>query len=90
MSTTRETVLAALHARLLPIAALVQRDEILPERIPTSGLIILRDGHDLDGRGDRGRSNEPLCHCLAAHRSRHRDSDSRFGWRDQRNAAAGQ
>jgi hypothetical protein len=44
MSTTRETVLAALQARLLPIAALVQRDEVLPERIPTSGLIILRDG----------------------------------------------
>jgi hypothetical protein len=42
--TTRETILAALHARLLLLAALVLRDEVLPERIPTTGLIILRDG----------------------------------------------
>ena len=44
MPTTRETVLAALHARLQPLAALILRDEVLPERIPTTGLIILRDG----------------------------------------------
>ena len=44
MPTTRETVLAALHARLQSFAALTLRDEVLPERIPTSGLIILRDG----------------------------------------------
>jgi hypothetical protein len=44
MPTTRETVLAALHARLQPLAALILRDEVLPERIPTAGLIILRDG----------------------------------------------
>ena len=44
MPTTRETVLAALHARLQPLAALALRDEVLPERIPASGLIILRDG----------------------------------------------
>ncbi|MEZ5888074.1 MAG: acyl-CoA transferase [Paracoccaceae bacterium] len=44
MPTTRETVLAALQARLLPLAALTLRDEVLPERIPTAGLIILRDG----------------------------------------------
>ena len=44
MPSTRETVLAALHARLQPLAALTLRDEVLPERIPTSGLIILRDG----------------------------------------------
>ncbi|MBS3981306.1 MAG: acyl-CoA transferase [Rhodobacteraceae bacterium] len=44
MPTTRETVLAALQARLQPVAALVLRDDILPERIPTAGLIILRDG----------------------------------------------
>jgi hypothetical protein len=42
--TTRETVLAALHARLQPLAALTLRDEVLPERIPAAGLIILRDG----------------------------------------------
>jgi hypothetical protein len=44
MPTTRETVLAALQARLLPLAALTLRDEVLPERIPAAGLIILRDG----------------------------------------------
>ena len=44
MPTTRETILAALHTRLLPLSALVLRDEVLPERIPTTGLIILRDG----------------------------------------------
>jgi hypothetical protein len=44
MPTTRETVLAALQSRLQSLAALVLRDEVLPERIPASGLIILRDG----------------------------------------------
>ena len=44
MPTARETILAALHARLQPLAALVLRDEVLPERIPATGLIILRDG----------------------------------------------
>jgi hypothetical protein len=42
--TTRERVLTALHARLQPLAALSLREEILPERIPPTGLIILRDG----------------------------------------------
>ena len=44
MPTTREAVLTALHARLQPLAALTLRDEVLPERIPAAGLIILRDG----------------------------------------------
>jgi len=44
MPTTRETVLAALHVRLQPLAATTLRDEALPERIPAAGLIILRDG----------------------------------------------
>ena len=44
MPTSRETILAALHARLQPLAALTLRDEVLPERIPAAGLIILRDG----------------------------------------------
>ena len=44
MPTTRETVLSALHARLQPLTALTLRDEVLPERIPAAGLIILRDG----------------------------------------------
>ena len=44
MPTTRETILAALHERLQTLAALVLRGEVLPERIPANGLIILRDG----------------------------------------------
>ena len=44
MPTARETVLAALHARLQSLAALTLRDEVLPERIPAAGLLILRDG----------------------------------------------
>ena len=48
MPTTRETVLAALLARLQPLAALTLRDEVLPERIPAAGLIILRDGQPGD------------------------------------------
>ena len=44
MPTTRETILAALLARLQPLAARTLRDEALPERIPAAGLIILRDG----------------------------------------------
>jgi hypothetical protein len=48
MHTTRETVLAALHAQLQSVAALVLRDAVLPERIPPAGLIILRDGQPGD------------------------------------------
>ena len=44
MPTTRETILTALHARLQTLAATVLRDEVMPERIPPAGLIILRDG----------------------------------------------
>ncbi|WP_372919618.1 hypothetical protein [Sandarakinorhabdus sp.] len=44
MPSTRETILAALHTRLQTLAAPVLRGEVLPERIPASGLIILRDG----------------------------------------------
>ena len=44
MSTTRETILAALHTRLRSLAATALHDEVLPERIPSAGLIILRDG----------------------------------------------
>lgn len=39
MPTTRETVLAALLARLQPLTALTLREEVLPERIPAAGLI---------------------------------------------------
>lgn len=44
MPGKRETILAALHARLQNLAAPVLRGDVLPERIPATGLIILRDG----------------------------------------------
>ena len=44
MPTLRETILAALHARLLAPPATALRDEVLPERVPADGLLILRDG----------------------------------------------
>ena len=44
MPSIRETILAALHARLQTLAAPVMRGDMLPERIPATGLIILRDG----------------------------------------------
>jgi hypothetical protein len=44
MPTTRESILTALNARLQTLAVLVLRDEVLPERIPPAGLIILRGG----------------------------------------------
>jgi len=42
--TTRETILAALHARLSALPATALRGDVLPERIPSDGLLILRDG----------------------------------------------
>jgi len=44
MPTLRETILAALHARLQTLPATSLRGEVLPERNPAAGLIILRDG----------------------------------------------
>ena len=44
MPTPRETILAALHARLSALPATVLRGDMLPERVPTDGLLILRDG----------------------------------------------
>ena len=44
MPSKRETILAALHARLQTLAAPVLRGDVLPERVPATGLIILRDG----------------------------------------------
>lgn len=44
MPTVRETILTALYAQLsaLPVTAL--RGDVLPERVPAAGLLILRDG----------------------------------------------
>ena len=44
MPTTRETILAALHTRLSALSATALRGEVLPERVPAAGLLILRDG----------------------------------------------
>jgi len=44
MPTQRETILNTLHARLLALSATALRGEVLPERVPTDGLLILRDG----------------------------------------------
>lgn len=44
MPTLRETILAALHGRLSALPATALRGEVLPERVPPAGLLILRDG----------------------------------------------
>ena len=45
MPTSRETILQALLAALETVhAATVLREDILPERVPAGGLLILRDG----------------------------------------------
>jgi len=41
---TRETILTALHTLLQALPATALRGNVLPERIPASGLLILRDG----------------------------------------------
>ncbi len=58
MSSIRETILAALHVRLQTLAAPVLRGDVLPERIPAAGLIILRDGQP----GDPEVTLSPLCY----------------------------
>ena len=44
MPTPRETILSALHARLSTLSATALRGDVLPERVPAAGLLILRDG----------------------------------------------
>ncbi len=44
MHTSRETILAALHVRLSALPAIALRGDVLPERVPAAGLLILRDG----------------------------------------------
>ncbi len=45
MPTPRETILQALLAALQTVpGATVLREEVLPERVPAGGLVILRDG----------------------------------------------
>ena len=44
MPTPRETILTALYARLSALPATTLRGDVLPERVPSAGLLILRDG----------------------------------------------
>jgi hypothetical protein len=55
MLTPRE-ILAALHARLSALPATALRGEVLPERVPAAGLLILRDGDP----GEPGTTLSPL------------------------------
>lgn len=48
MPSTRENVLNALYTLLQTLPATVLRGEVLPERVPAAGLIILRDGEPGD------------------------------------------
>jgi hypothetical protein len=44
MPTPRETILSALHSLLGTLPATALRGDVLPERVPSGGLLILRDG----------------------------------------------
>ncbi len=44
MPTTRETILTALYTRISALSATALRGDVLPERVPVAGLLILRDG----------------------------------------------
>jgi hypothetical protein len=44
MPSIRETILSTLHTLLQTQLAPVLRGEVLPERVPAAGLLILRDG----------------------------------------------
>ena len=44
MPTYRETILSALHTLLSALPATALRGDVLPERVPAVGLLILRDG----------------------------------------------
>lgn len=58
MTTRREQVLSALHARLegMPGGVAVLRNASLPEKIPAAGLLILREGTP----GEPGVTLSPL------------------------------
>lgn len=44
MPSIRETILSALYLQLQVLDATVLRGEVLPERLPSAGLLIVRDG----------------------------------------------
>ena len=55
--TLREDILRRLFGRLLASPATVLRGEVLPERVPSDGLLILRDGDP----GEPEMTLSPLC-----------------------------
>ena len=56
MPTVRETILDALHARLLTLPATSLRSEVLPERVPPDGLLILRESEQRESCGGDGHA----------------------------------
>ena len=54
----RETILIALHAELSSLPSKFLRSEVLPERVPAEGLLILRD----DDPGDPEVTLSPLAY----------------------------
>jgi len=54
--TARETILAALQARLSALPATALRGAVLPECVPADGLLIPRDGEPGEPEGRRGPS----------------------------------
>jgi hypothetical protein len=59
MPTSRETILTALADLLHAVPHVpVLRGEVLPERVPPAGLLILRDGEP----GEPGVTLSPLCY----------------------------
>ena len=51
MASVRETILAALHARLSALSATALRGEALPEQIPAAGLLIAANWMRCDADG---------------------------------------
>lgn len=48
MASKSELILVALEAALiaeLPVGAVLERNSVLPERVPSAGMVILRDGN---------------------------------------------
>ena len=73
MPTPREPLISALHALLQTLPASALRGEVLPERVPATGLLILRDGEP----GDPEVTLSPLLYAPKA------DLDDLVGYRQR-------
>jgi hypothetical protein len=73
MLTPRETILAALHALLRTLPATPLRGAVLPERVPSTGILILRDGEPGEPKmmlsSDAGFTTGSRRRCRAGRRS---------------------